>query len=292
MNAIPWLSPDKLRYLFYFILATLVAQFLSTLFIFYMDLRLSSYLPSVEADVLSSHPKRTEQHPLEYYKGILDRNLFGAKTEETEKKTQRDLRDQIDQLALTSMNFTLVGTILNEGGVSWAVIMDNQNNREDRYTVGSVIKGAKVVMILRNKVVLNIDGKDELLVMGIEKIRADEKTSEKGGAGSGEVVAYTINKEVIQKSVSNIGDIMTQLRVKPYFHEGKPSGFLISNIKNGSVVDSLGFKDGDIIKGVNGEEIRSVEDIMRLYGTIKDSSFFSVGIVRGNENKTLNFKVK
>ena len=85
---------------------------------------------------------------------------------------------------------------------------------------------------------------------------------------------------------------MSKLRIKPHFTEGKPDGFQISRIKKGSLFQTMGFQSGDIIKSVNGQDIYSAEDIMKLYNTLKDSAFFSIGIERKKQAKTLNFKVR
>ena len=85
---------------------------------------------------------------------------------------------------------------------------------------------------------------------------------------------------------------MSKVRVRPYFKNGKPEGFKISSIKKGSLFQTMGFKDADIIKGLNGHEIHTAEDIMRLYSTLKDSNFFSIEIVRNNQTKILNYKVR
>ncbi|MDY7038678.1 MAG: type II secretion system protein N [Thermodesulfobacteriota bacterium] len=284
----------RLKYIFFLLLVTIVVYFINTLFIFYLELRFTDYLPPSMDEMDISHPQQREYRPYQYYQRIWGRNLFSVKTHEAEKRDTVDLRAHIDNLSLTSMNFTLIGTIINEGGNSLAIIRDNQTNREDKYKTGSFISGAKVVMILRNKVVLNIDGKDELLVMGIEKIRAEKDENKKitKGSGKAEVISYTISKAFVQQSINNVAQIMSLVRVKPYFKDDKPAGFKISRIKDGSIFKAMGFKDGDIIKSVNGENIYSAEDIMRLYNTLKDSTFFSMGIVRENQVKTLNFKVK
>ena len=149
-------------------------------------------------------------------------------------------------------------------------------------------------MILRNKVVLNIDGKDELLVMGIEKIRA-EKSGDKNANqvdSKADITTYKISRDFVQESINNVAQIMSQVRIKPSLKEGKPEGFIISRIKEGSLVKTMGFEDGDIIKSVNGQQVHSAEDIIKLYNTLKDSNFFSINIKRNNQAKTLNFKVR
>jgi general secretion pathway protein C len=85
---------------------------------------------------------------------------------------------------------------------------------------------------------------------------------------------------------------MASVRVKPHFVGGEPAGFRLTRIKSDSIFKTMGFQDGDVIRSVNGQPVRSAEDVMRAYNTLKDSSFFSMEILRNNRTKTLNFKVR
>ena len=225
------------------------------------------------------------------YKALVERNLFAVKQDEAQTPKESDLLANLDKLALTSLNCTLIGTVIQENGDSWAIIKDNQSNKEEKASVGSMISGAKVVMILRNKVVLNFNGKDELLVMGIEKIRAEKMAQEKGGKEQGGD-SFKISKDFVASSINDLPKIMATVRIRPLMKDGKPQGFKISNLKEGSLLKTMGFQDGDVIKGVNGQDIHSPEDVMKLYNTLKDSTFFSITVLRNNQVKTLNYKVR
>lgn len=288
------LAYKNLKYLFYLLMITIGVYFLNTIFVFYIDLGLVDHFSAPLETGKAPDVKVLQNLPLDGYKTIWERNLFAVTADEEAGSGSDDQTIQLDKLALTSLNCTLVGTIISEEGNSWAIIKDNQTNRQDRVTVGSTISGAKVVMILRNKVVLNRDGKDELLVMGIERIRADRAAGEgtEPGKPEGDVLTYKISKDFVQENINNVAQIMSNVRVKPHFDKGKPDGFEISRIKKGSMFQSMGFKDGDLIKTVNGHDIRSAEDIMKLYNTLKDSNLFSIEIFRDNKKKTLNFKVR
>ena len=285
---------SKLKVVYYLLLLTIIAYMISTLSLFSLDLKLVNFSPTVipSGDV----PKKLlkEVRPLQYYNLIREKNLFSVTPEDQDKNGETDIMAQIDDLSLTSLNCTLIGTIIHENGDSWAIIKDNKSNSQDKYQKGSVVSGAKVVLILRNKVVLNIDGRDELLVMGIEKIRAEKAAKDKSGqtGSTGESVTYKIDRNFIRKSMNNLAEIMSNVRVKPHFKDGKPTGFQVSHIKKGSLLQTIGFKDNDVIKSVNGQDIRSTADIMKLYGTLKDTHFYNVNIVRNNQTKTLNFKVR
>ena len=284
----------KLKTIFYLSLVTMAVYFINTLFIFYINRKLMDYLPPSLDEINIPHQESNQIHAYQYFQRIWERNLFSVTIDESEKAGAIDLMSQIDELSLTSLNCTLIGTIINERGNSWAIIKDNQSKGQDKYTVGSTISGAKVVMILRNKVVLNIDGKDELLVMGIEKIRAEKSGNTNGNRvdSKAAITTYKISKDFVKESINNVAQIMSKVRIKPYFKEGKPEGFIISRIKEGSLFKTMGFEDGDIIKGINGQHVHSAEDMIKFYNTLKDSNFFSISIKRNNQVKTLNFRVR
>ena len=135
---------------------------------------------------------------------------------------------------------------------------------------------------------------NHIMVMGIERIRADGLGDRKLSVAEspGDTSTYNISKDLVQNGINNVAEIMSKVRIKPHFKDGKPVGFKISRIKQGSIFKTMGFKSGDVIQSVNGQPVQTAEDIMRLYETMKDSSYFNIGITRGNQAKTLNFKVR
>ena len=285
---------NKIRYLGMFIATTLVAYLFSTLVVFSIRWKTAERVPPAASLGSAEKAPAETRHSLEHYKDIWERNLFSVQVQESEADRNQRLLAQIDQLSLTDLNCSLVGTIINDGGASSAIIRDNRGGREDRYTVGDKVQGAEVVMILRNKVVLDIDGKKELLIMGIEKIRAEQREADRnaGKTPKGAVETYNVSKDFVKQSVNNIAEIMSSVRVKPHFKDGKPAGFQVTNIQSDSILKTMGFQDGDIIRSVNGREIRTAEDVMRLYNTLKDSNFFGIGLIRNKQPQTLNFKVR
>ena len=121
--------------------------FLSTLVLFLLDLKMVSYIPPAQVVMNSSAHKANRTKPLNTYRSIWERNLFAVTVDESEQRQARSLAAKIDQLSLTSLNCSLIGTIVSEGGDSWAIIRDNQNKRQNKYTVGSTIRGAKVLVM-------------------------------------------------------------------------------------------------------------------------------------------------
>lgn len=110
-----------------------------------------------------SMEKDVQQKPLDY-RVILQRNLFGPPPGEGASATTA-APDAVEDIELTSLNIVLMGTVAGGDGVDRAIILDQTSKKQELYEQGDVIQGAMVKEILRGKVILSYNGKDEMLDM-------------------------------------------------------------------------------------------------------------------------------
>jgi len=261
-----------------FLLVTAAAYALSTLFLSYVNRELRKDW-SLPAPAKSSVDRRltTPLPPGEY-------------PTPPEKRGATATRPQ-EKPGVTSLNLTLLGTVVNEKGSSWAIIHDLDRDRQDMVSVGSVVAGARVLSIGRDRVVLEINGREEILLLGVEGTRSPSGRSEQGAKES-PTSTYVMSREVVRDSLDNLPALMTTARAELYFKEGKPEGFQLSQIQQGSLLKSAGFQDGDVIRSVNGQDVRSLEDAIEIYRKFVDSDSFTIGILRGEKLRTLHVKIK
>ena len=111
-------------------------------------------------------------------------------------------------------------------------------------------------------------------------------------SGEIEEVTIPIAKDVLQNSMNDLNDLMTQVRVRPYFRRGKPEGLIVSQIKSDSVFAKLGLMNGDIIANVNGKQMSSPEDAFGFYNSLKSGGEVSIEITRRGKKKMLNYDIQ
>jgi len=109
-------------------------------------------------------PNQEDQKQKYDYRIILQRNLFGPLPGAI-KPAETVVPDITEDLKATSLNITLMGTVNGGEGADRAIILDKSNNKQELYEKGDVIQGAMVKEILRGKVILTFNGKDEMLDM-------------------------------------------------------------------------------------------------------------------------------
>lgn len=114
-------------------------------------------------NIASSVPtkKVTELKQNKDYSIISQRQLFGT----TQKEITPPPPKAAPVLATTSLDLTLLGTIGGEGDVQRAIILDKRERKQDLYYNGDAIGPALIKEVERGKVILTIDGKDEVLLM-------------------------------------------------------------------------------------------------------------------------------
>ncbi|MGE4561135.1 MAG: type II secretion system protein N [Desulfobulbus sp.] len=96
---------------------------------------------------------------------ILSRNIFQATRAGGTAADSEQPESDIEHLAQTQLSLSLLGTVTGGREDARAIIRDDKTKLEDLYRVGSEIQGAIVQRITRGKVVLLVNGRDEVLVI-------------------------------------------------------------------------------------------------------------------------------
>ncbi|NOY69515.1 MAG: PDZ domain-containing protein [Deltaproteobacteria bacterium] len=232
------------------------------------------------------------------FQAIVDRDLF--KTLQPAPKEAEISTSDIENLEKTSLKLKLWGTITGDPDKSYAVIEDTSTHKQQLYRDGDAVAGAKdakIKLILRRKIVLSVNGKDEILEMQDLSVKGGKRSgyrssgrSNREAAADGETVS--IDRSQINESLKNINNLMRQVRVRPYFEEGKPGGILLSGIQRRSIFEKMGLKSGDIVKGVNGTPIKSVDDALKFYENLKSADSVQLQIKRRGEEKTIMYQIR
>ena len=205
---------------------------------------------TVVHNILPSH----QTHPFSYYHAIIVRDLF--KTRHAQKVESWD-PDDTEQLETAQLDVRLSGTVSGNDSTRFAVIeaKDGTNRRQQHlFREGETIELATIEKILRDKVVINLAGQRQMLLLEEYRSQAKRRPVPSYAGSGGRTYRRIIRRSTIERSVRNVGQLMAQAKIVP----GK-DGLVITAIKPGSVFRRLGLRNGDVIEGVNGRNVQSVE---------------------------------
>ncbi len=231
--------------------------------------------------------EESKRSPLSSFQVITERNLFGS----LDKASEDVNEEEIEELELTSLKIALLGTVTGNEQNAFAVIEETGKRKQGLYKIGDSVQNATVKKILREKVVLTVGTKDEILTM--EESAASRRDKGRGPSKStARGSTITINRKDIQNSLKDINKLMSEVRIRPHFKDGQSDGLSVSRIKGGSIFSKLGLRNGDIVQKINGEPINSPDEVLALYEKLKSGSRVSFEVTRKGEPKTMNYRFR
>ena len=253
-------------------------------------------MPQSHSDKMAFKQK-ADQLPLSRYRAITRRNLFNT-SPDMEAPAQAL---NVDDLKKTDLNLKLWGTVTGQDRRAYAVIEDTKTRQQNLYRIGDSIQNATVKLILRQKVVLSVNDSDE--VLGMEEIGATKKGKQSPRVARKEaspprmpVSTYprqlTLKSDQIESALENLDQLMDQARIRPHIEEGKAAGISITGIKPNTIFRKMRLRNGDIITGVNGAPIETVEDAMKIFGDLSSAAEVQVEIKRRGRKRVLDYKIE
>jgi len=121
---------------------------------------------------------------------------------------------------------------------------DKTLKQQKLYKVGDTLAGAKVIRIRRNSVALMVDHQERILRVPetSDKPILPPRTAGPGGLPAAGAAGgpMTIDKNDLAANLQDMGSMLSQAQIRPYFSGGVPDGFMVSNIKSGSLYQKIG----------------------------------------------------
>jgi len=130
---------------------------------------------SMPKDISASKGKRLEDYALIASKDVFHTAKQVAKT---------GSKGQAEEIKVTEMNIELKGTVVGEGKESYAFILDKGSKNEEVYYRNDFVMGAQILRIMKGRVILNVDGREEALLMVDESRTLPEMGSAEEKAGA------------------------------------------------------------------------------------------------------------
>jgi general secretion pathway protein C len=258
----------------------------------------------VTVNRLSPSPVELSHPPLADYTAITKRNIFNSSTQEQEAAPVVEKKLDLEKLKQTDLKLKLWGTVTGQNEGAYAVIEDTKVRKQNLYRAGDTIQNAVVKLILREKVVLKVGDNDEILAMEVNigrggsrrPGRRDVRSPSPSSAQKLPVSRYPrkikLKGDQIQKAMENLGDLMEQATLRPHIENGQSAGISITGIKPNAIFRKMRLRNGDIITGVNGDSIDSVEDAIKVVEQLSSGSDIQLQIKRRGREQSLDYSIE
>ena len=236
---------------------------------------------------------REARRPASYYASISTRDIFNSTKPEPEKPPEPPKP--------TELKLKLWGVAVHTDGSSYCIIEDLTTHKQDLYRINDKVTGNAIVKSVEwDRVILDRDGQEEILELastqgapprpaGVVAPVPNQSTNPRiQQVGEGQ---YNIDRSEVDAAMDNMNQLFTQIRAVPHFEGGKSTGFRLFAIRQNSIFDNIGLRNGDIIQSINGTEINDPSRALSLLQDLRSARQLNVTVIRNKETVNLQYNI-
>jgi len=239
----------------------------------------------------SFKPPSFKAAPLSQYSAIVERNIFQSAANSVAPTNEMI----VENIKPSERNLKLWGTVVgNDPAKTYAIIEETGNNsrrsKQSLHKRGDIVQGAQIKKILREKIILTADGKNEILRIvkpqSSGKIRTNRRAQNQNRNRTIRQ-RRILRSSQIQKALGNIDTIMSQANIRPH-----SEGFQITRIRPSSIFRRMGLRNGDIITAVGRQPINSVSDALDIFQDFSAGRKTSVKLKRRGRTRIIDYRIR
>ena len=245
-------------------------------------------LPADSALSTDAREEPTPRPPL-LLTSVLERGVFGRRAGRPDRTSGEDRR-----LSLNSLQVRLVGTVVGDPSYPFAILENLVTREQVLYRLHDHIPGmGQIVKIARNTVTIASGQARRILESSLDEDSAHVKPAEPLAAvdplGARRLV---LDRRELSAGFENLADLMTKARVYPHVAYGKPEGFVMRDIVPGSLFARIGLRNNDILRRINGVEMKDPETLFKVFLGLKDETSISLDVLRAGQMETYAYEIR
>jgi general secretion pathway protein C len=190
----------------------------------------------------------------------------------------------------------LLGVVVGDrGGVS-AIIEELGSKRQLFFRLHDQIPDiGEIAEIQRNGILVRQGNQQEFLPLstGLE----GPPTAQVVSTGPPAVVAggqikKVLDRREVEQALNDLPKLLSQARAAPVLTNGAISGFRLDYIAPTSFYEKIGLRYGDVLKQVNGVEIKDPGTMLSLFQQLRNEKSVKLDILRNNQRTTMMFDIR
>jgi type II secretion system protein C len=189
------------------------------------------------------------------------------------------------------LGLRLVGTIAGGPAASRAIIQNTKSNTTDFYRIGDTVASATVEAIQRETAVLRYQGRPLLLKQcsGTTADKGQKSEAAAPKADSRSQPSPVVNTASSESSRAGyMSEVFRKATIEPYVRNDRTEGLRITGLDKIPLAEAFGFKNGDIVQAVNGQQLTSKQKAFQVLQKAKTQSKVNIRILRDGKSKDLS----
>src|SRR5918995_838921 len=144
--------------------------------------------------------------------------------------------------------------------------------------------------IRRNGIVVRQGNQQEFLELstGQEKPPMPQPVSTGPAAsGGGGQIKKVLDRREVEQALNDLPKLLSQARAVPVLSNGAMTGFRLDYIAPSSFYEKIGLHYGDVLKQVNGVEIKDPGTMLSLFQQLRNEKSVKLDVLRNNQRTTM-----
>lgn len=89
-----------------------------------------------------------------------------------------------------------------------------------------------------------------------------------------------VERAYFDKLVGDSDTFIKQARIVPHLRDEVVLGYKLYGIRRGSIAKSVGFKNGDLVRKINGEALGAMDDALKLFSKLRHETKYELAVER------------
>jgi type II secretion system protein C len=257
---------------------------------------------SGELRVADRHDAPAETHSPSDYAAIVQRNLFTDAGQAANQQSDTNRAPAVESLpSADELGLRLVGAIAGGPATSRAIIQNTKSNTAASYRIGDTIAaathdgtGPTVEAIRREVVILRYQGRLAMLKLCAgTTVDKGQKTKETRPTVDSQNQPAPIASSPTSGPPRGeyVSDIFRKATIEPYVRNNRTEGLRITGLDKIPLAGVFGFKDGDIVQVVNGQQLTSKQKAFQVLQKARTQPKVNIRILRDGKSKDLSFNL-
>ena len=190
----------------------------------------------------------------------------------------------------------LLGVVMGDRGGISAIIEELASKRQMFLRLHDEIPDTgEIVEIQRSGILVRQGNQQEFLGLftGLEGPPPRQVVSTGPAAAvAGGQIKKILDRREVEQAMNDLPKLLSQARAVPVLVNGAMTGFRMDYIAKNSFYEKIGLQYGDVLKQVNGVEIKDPGTMLSLFQQLRNENSVKLDILRSNQRTTMMFDIR
>jgi general secretion pathway protein C len=112
------------------------------------------------------------------------------------------------------------------------------------------------------------------------------------GTAPGMPIKKAVDRREVDQALNDLPKLLSQARAVPVMVNGAMTGFRLDYIAPGSFYEKIGLQYGDVLKQVNGVEIKDPGTMLTLFQQLRNERTVKLDILRNSQRTTMAYEIR